>query len=150
MSAPPYTHRGCTRHLKLDLSAFAWRTYFLKAQEIGELFQMLMAEVGGQPIPSTSNVFVKDVFDNRGSYRKIKGSFRRRTLSLAVREAVFVRDGARCRYCMEGLIWDTYRCDHIIPVARGGGDALKNLTASCRGCNQSKGAKLLSEWVFTR
>lgn len=73
--------------------------------------------------------------------RKIDG---RDSLNPAVRAYILERDGYRCAYCetTEG----PFEADHIVPVARGGGDDLENLTCACRSCNRSKGAKLISEW----
>lgn len=48
----------------------------------------------------------------------------------------------RCAYC--GKPGATI--DHIIPISRGGRDALDNVQPACRRCNCSKGARLLSEW----
>lgn len=41
---------------------------------------------------------------------------------------------------------DDITLDHIVPVARGGRHSVGNLQALCRGCNASKGAKLVMEW----
>lgn len=47
-----------------------------------------------------------------------------------------------CFYC--GGIATTD--DHVMPLSRGGTDHWFNLVRSCRSCNSSKNAKLLSEW----
>lgn len=47
---------------------------------------------------------------------------------------------AYCDCCMSEEI------DHIIPLARGGRDAVGNLTGACSFCNRSKNDKLLVEW----
>ena len=60
-----------------------------------------------------------------------------------LRSLVFERDDFTCQYCGgTGRL----ECDHVVPVARGGGHDLKNLATACKPCNQSKGSKLLSEW----
>lgn len=52
----------------------------------------------------------------------------------------------------KGLCWwcgnpvDKYHVDHRIPLSRGGSNAPDNLCISCHSCNESKGAKLPSEW----
>lgn len=61
-----------------------------------------------------------------------------------VRAKVFERDDFTCRYC--GDKSSALDCDHIIPIARGGSNDIKNLTTACFRCNRSKGSKLLSEW----
>lgn len=60
-----------------------------------------------------------------------------------VRIMVFERDGHVCTYCGST---EQLECDHIVPVSRGGGNDLMNLTTACRSCNRSKGDKLVSEW----
>jgi 5-methylcytosine-specific restriction endonuclease McrA len=50
--------------------------------------------------------------------------------------------GSDCVYCAEPY----EHIDHVIPIARGGPDALHNVVPACARCNLSKGAKLLSEW----
>jgi 5-methylcytosine-specific restriction endonuclease McrA len=49
-----------------------------------------------------------------------------------------------CAYCQTNLATEI---DHVVPIARGGRDAPDNVLPACRGCNASKGAKLLSEWM---
>ena len=36
--------------------------------------------------------------------------------------------------------------DHVVPIARGGCHSIGNLLPACRQCNQSKGAKFITEW----
>jgi len=61
-----------------------------------------------------------------------------------VREIVKGRDGEVCQYC--GRPAPDGEPDHILPLARGGADALTNLVWSCQDCNRSKGARTLREW----
>lgn len=60
-----------------------------------------------------------------------------------LRDAVFERDRYGCVYCGSGR---DLHCDHVHPVARGGGHEIENLVTSCATCNLSKGSKSLSEW----
>lgn len=60
-----------------------------------------------------------------------------------LRAAVFERDGYACTYCGDTA---DLACDHILPVSRGGGNEMENLTTACRTCNSSKGAKTPEEW----
>ncbi len=55
-------------------------------------------------------------------------------------------DPAFCDYC--GFI--AAEVDHIIPVSRGGGDALENLTPACCECNREKRDLTVDEWAATR
>jgi hypothetical protein len=60
-----------------------------------------------------------------------------------LRQEVFERDGFACTYC--GAI-DDLECDHVVALAAGGKSHRDNLTAACRPCNASKGAKPLADW----
>ncbi len=42
------------------------------------------------------------------------------------------------------------RVDHILPLSRGGNEVESNLVPACALCNESKGAKLLTEWIASR
>lgn len=60
-----------------------------------------------------------------------------------IRHRILERDEWACRYCGSD---DDLTCDHVVPLARGGGNDDENLVAACRSCNSSKCDKLLSEW----
>ena len=62
-----------------------------------------------------------------------------------VRGTVKLRDRAICQYC--GKLANDGEPDHILPLAKGGNDALENLVWSCKSCNQAKGEKTLREWM---
>src|SRR5712672_2699521 len=36
--------------------------------------------------------------------------------------------------------------DHVVPLSRGGSNALVNIATPCRPCNLSKGSKTAEEW----
>lgn len=59
----------------------------------------------------------------------------RKALTKAQRDAVYERDGRRCRWCgaIDGLV-----IDHIHPVRWGGTNDPSNLQVLCRGCNSWK------------
>ena len=67
---------------------------------------------------------------------------------LRIRAAVFDRDGHRCKYC--GAFGVALECDHVVPVALGGGHELSNLAAACKACNRSKGKKSVQEFLRDR
>jgi len=48
-----------------------------------------------------------------------------------------------CAYCGERK---PLTRDHVIPLSRGGRNAIGNLVPACGSCNYSKGQKLLVEW----
>lgn len=58
---------------------------------------------------------------------------------------VYARDSGKCAYCgdVTGHVW---HLEHIIPLSRGGTNAIDNLCVSCSPCNLSKGARTPSEW----
>ena len=62
-----------------------------------------------------------------------------------LRLQTFERDDYTCAYC--GTRGGRLECDHIVPVSRGGGNDLENLTTACFSCNRSKGTKLVEEWT---
>ena len=53
---------------------------------------------------------------------------------------VFARDDYTCVYCKTA---PAVLCDHIIPISKGGTKDPQNLVASCRDCNEAKGATIL-------
>lgn len=56
-----------------------------------------------------------------------------------VKNAVWQRDGGRCRQCSA----DNYlEFDHEIPFSKGGASTLNNVQLLCRKCNGEKGAKI--------
>lgn len=56
-----------------------------------------------------------------------------------VRQRVWQRDGGQCVECSSPHYLEF---DHIIPVARGGGNSDKNIQLLCRGCNGRKSDKI--------
>ena len=60
---------------------------------------------------------------------------RRQQIPEDVRDHVWLRDKGRCQQCGSK---NDLQFDHIIPVARGGGNAAKNIQVLCGGCNRRK------------
>lgn len=58
-----------------------------------------------------------------------------RYISRDVRQRVWQRFGGRCAQCSANSYLEF---DHIIPVAKGGGNSEANIQLLCRGCNLSK------------
>jgi len=58
---------------------------------------------------------------------------------------LFSLQKAKCAHCHTS-IKDGYHIDHVIPLARGGGNGPDNLQLLCPFCNLSKGAKDPIQW----
>lgn len=52
-----------------------------------------------------------------------------------------------CYWCKATTLRGGRHVDHIIPLSRGGSDAVGNLCVACPHCNQSKSAKLPHEFA---
>ncbi len=67
-----------------------------------------------------------------------------------VREYLLAKWGRKCAYCGATGVGPTgvpLNIDHIHPKARGGGNAVSNLTLACIGCNLRKGARDVRDFV---
>jgi hypothetical protein len=65
----------------------------------------------------------------------------RRRIPDALRAAVLLRDGARCRRCHTAV---NLEVDHIVPVSKGGKTEETNLQTLCRRCNRRKWKRLVA------
>jgi hypothetical protein len=66
------------------------------------------------------------------------GMSKRIGISTRKRFEVFKRDGFTCLYCGAHPPSVILHCDHIVPVAEGGGNEMDNLTTACERCNLGK------------
>jgi hypothetical protein len=57
--------------------------------------------------------------------------------------------GWHCRICGRELTKETVTIDHVIPVSKGGTNAIENLQPLCRSCNSRKGACSMEEMIFS-
>lgn len=55
----------------------------------------------------------------------------------------------KCGYCLEPL-GGGGQVDHMVPVAKGGTNALANLVIACQQCNKEKHAKTAHEYFWWR
>jgi hypothetical protein len=62
-----------------------------------------------------------------------------RTITQAVKNNVWTRDGGRCVQC--GSV-QYLEYDHIIPFSKGGSSSENNIQILCRNCNLSKGVRI--------
>lgn len=60
-------------------------------------------------------------------------------------QTLFRRDGNVCAYCGQTYNFKTLTRDHIMPSAKGGKNTWTNVVTACKGCNNYKGDKLLSD-----
>ena len=58
---------------------------------------------------------------------------------------LFQRDRGICGYCGDQFHNSALEREHVVPLSRGGRDSWMNVVASCRPCNQRKGARLPEE-----
>ena len=75
-----------------------------------------------------------------------KPSAKRKPIPQSVRNAVWNRDNGRCVECGSNK---KLEYDHIIPVARGGSDTVRNLQLLCETCNRRKGTDGLVDFAET-
>lgn len=68
----------------------------------------------------------------------------RRPIPRKIREQVRRRANHLCEYCHTSEQWQYVRftIDHVVPVTRGGNDALVNLALACFHCNRRKADRL--------
>jgi hypothetical protein len=66
----------------------------------------------------------------------------------AKRLAIYLRDGAACVYCGDGIDDGAIlTLDHLRPHVRGGGNGATNLVTACKRCNDSRGARTLARFI---
>jgi len=49
-----------------------------------------------------------------------------------------------CAYCLRVA---PLTMDHVLPLSRGGSNTMANVVGACRGCNSSKKARTIEEWI---
>lgn len=67
-----------------------------------------------------------------------KATSRRKGIGKRLRYLILERDHFRCKLCGKTAKQTKLEIDHIIPVAKGGGDSLTNLQTLCIDCNRGK------------
>lgn len=63
------------------------------------------------------------------------------------RDRVFERDDFRCVYCGKRFAAEELSVDHVEPRVRGGDQSTGNLVTACRGCNNLKGHRRVSDFL---
>ena len=54
-----------------------------------------------------------------------------------------------CHHCLKDLRVVGYHVDHVVPIARGGTNDVKNLQLLCPKCNLRKGARMEAQRLAT-
>jgi len=118
--------------------------------EVVFIFQNSAYVVTGHFSEDEKSLLVQAEHDKeRAKFEKLKRKFelaqnldekpKRRPIPEEVRVAVWRRDQGTCVKCGSR---ERLEYDHIIPVAEGGGDSVRNIELLCEKCNRSKGAKI--------
>jgi len=74
-------------------------------------------------------------------FNQEKTATKRRKHSRAVDIAIWKKHKGICAICREYADFDKGEVDHIIPLAKGGGDTPSNWQWLCHRCNNLKGSK---------
>lgn len=64
--------------------------------------------------------------------------------------AIYTLQGGMCAHCDAPVTADgetPYHVDHVMPLAKGGGNGPENLQILCKSCNLKKGSKHPDEWA---
>jgi hypothetical protein len=64
-----------------------------------------------------------------------------------LREAIHLREGGWCFYCMRRLTRKVRCLDHVIPLARKRRNSYRNLVSACMKCNALKGERRAEDFV---
>lgn len=64
-----------------------------------------------------------------------------------IKQQLYERQNGRCAYCGEKKRIRLMTIDHIVPLAHGGTDKIKNLQCTCKKCNYLKGEMIPSEFT---
>ena len=63
-----------------------------------------------------------------------------------IKEYLLEKHNRTCVYCNGVSVDPVLEVEHIHPKSKGGTNSVKNLTLSCKCCNQHKGADSLQDW----
>lgn len=80
-----------------------------------------------------------------GDIHKVK----RKQFSATERVKIYNKCKGRCDICGKFVPYDSFTVDHIIPLAKGGTNAMDNLQAACGVCNLIK-QDILPEDLMTK
>lgn len=91
--------------------------------------------------------FLKDYFlaksrERRAKLRGLEGSHTKEDVLSIIEMQSWL-----CVYCKTDLSASGYHVDHIVPLAKGGGNGKDNIQCLCARCNQRKSDKMPDEWI---
>jgi 5-methylcytosine-specific restriction endonuclease McrA len=90
------------------------------------------------------NPEAKRLYENKRRSRK-KGAGGSHTIK-QLRE-MLIRQNFKCVYC-KCDVSKSYHIDHIVPISRGGNNAIENIQILCVDCNQSKHNKMPEDFLL--
>lgn len=64
-----------------------------------------------------------------------------------LREAIHCRECGLCFYCRRRVNRSRRCLDHVVPLARGGGNSYRNLVSCCTECNSRKGEMAAKDFL---
>ena len=67
--------------------------------------------------------------------------------SMPLRKAIHARERGHCFYCLRRTTPMVQCLDHVVPQARFGRNAYRNLVSSCMECNSQKGEKPAADFL---
>ena len=117
--------------------------YCLKEAGIVDDYRLsLEAKLGKVNAEIAEYIRTKDERDKslRATVQKLRNQLAVMNRNGALYTALTDRDGCRCKRCGAEPPSEL-TIDHILPLTRGGTNALDNLQLLCRPCNSSKGAR---------
>ena len=96
-------------------------------------------------VRKTRSYYVKDPATNiRYTYPK---DTRRIHFPDEVRQLIYNTAQGRCVLCGRKIVYDKMTLDHIVPLAVGGLNDIRNLQCTCEACNLFKGSVLPDDFM---
>ena len=62
---------------------------------------------------------------------------------------LFEKQNSQCIYCGADISEGRHTIEHLVPLSRGGSNAIENVALACRSCNARKGDKTVAEFLET-
>jgi len=65
----------------------------------------------------------------------------------ALRQSIHLRERGHCFYCLRRTDARVQCLDHVVPLAKGGGNSYRNLVSCCLECNSLKGERSAPDFL---